>query len=327
MRDLSRAVRVAAVVAVLAVLAGCGTTSGTPVGTTVTARPDVGGLVGALGRVRATAQSTLLVEYGDVEAVRGLVSSDKQRFRNLEGYGYSDLAPRSALLGDAVGFDPRTATGAIRVGKPPSWAGVLWLPVDLPLVNSKFDRIGAKRADENGATTWITAGDDVADLKGPFGEMGIITGFNKVRVSADSVAYGPSSATLAWVVEPGTSTLAGDKAVRDLASCLGDAVAALLTTGPTPVAAGVRVVGDQVDEVVCVPAGKPAELRDRVQARLDDVAPGRGPVWATVLRDARAEIPDDHPGMVRVVVPAGPGTTAGRVFQAFQRNDLPALFG
>ncbi|MEU6152105.1 hypothetical protein ABZ816_19120 [Actinosynnema sp. NPDC047251] len=327
MRDLSRGVGVAAAAAVLAALAGCGTTSGTPVGgTTVVEQPNATGLLGALRKVRATEQSALLVEYGNVDAVRELKESDPQRFRSLEGYGYSDLAGKAPVLRDAAGFDPRGAAEAIRVGKPPAWAGVVWLQVDVGLVNSKFERTGAKRADEADATTWITANDDEVDLKSPFAELGIVTGFNKVRVAGDSIAFGPSAKTLGWVVEPGGVTLGGDNPVSELAECLGDVVAAMIATGPTSVAAGIRVDGDQVDEVVCAPSDQPGEVSRRVQAKLDDVSPQGGPVWSTVLRDARAEAPGDRPGMVRVVVPAGPGTVAGRVFQSFLRNDLPALF-
>ncbi|MEU4804237.1 hypothetical protein [Actinosynnema sp. NPDC023587] len=331
MRALSRGVRGAAAGVALAALVGCATTAGTPVGspvggTSVVEQPSPTGLVGALRKVRATADSALMIEYGDVNAVRELTTSDAQRFRGLEGYGYSDLAPRSSLLGDAIGFDPRDAAEAIRVGKPPNWAGVLWTRVDVTLVNSKFERSGAKRADEAGATTWITANDGEVDLRSPFAQMGIVAGFNKVRVAPDSISFGTSGGSLAWVVEPGGSTLADDGSVAALASCLGEVVVALIVTGPSPVAVGVRAEDDRVDEVACAPSSAPADLRDRVQARLDDVTPARGPVWSTVLRDAEAEVPADRPGVVRVVVPAGPGTTAGRVFQAAQRNELAALF-
>lgn len=328
-RPVKDPARVAAAVVVLAAVAGCGaTTEGTPVsGTAAVTPPNATKLVAALATVRATDETAVLVEYGDVAAVRELQAADRQRFRALEGYGYSDLAGQAPVLAERVGFDPRRASEAVRVGTPPKWAGVLRMPVDVARVNSEFERLGAKRADEAGATTWITAEDDQVDLAGPVAELGIVSGFNRVRVAADSIAFAPSGAALARVVEPGGSTLAQEAAVLAPAACLGDVVAAVITTRPSPIAVGVRASGDRVEEVVCVPSGAPAELRDRVRARLDDVRPERGPVWSTVLRDAEAEVPGDQAGVVRVVVPAGPGATVGRVFQSLQRNELPALFG
>ncbi len=337
MNGLSGAARAIATLGVVvaltgSALAGCGTTTtGTPVtGTGAAGPPGASGLVDALGRVRATKQSVLMVEYGNVAAIRKLTETDQQRFRTLEGYGYSEIVGRPEALADVVGFDPRQATEAIRVGQPPNWAGVLRMKVDVNAVNGKFDGLGAKRADEAGATTWITGEDGEVDMTSPFAKIGIVAGFNKVRVAADSIAYSPSGAALAWVVDPGGSTLAQDKDVRGLATCLGDVTAAIINMpeqGRSPVAVGVRT-GDNVTEVICAPTADPNGLREKVQARLDSVTPERGgPVWSTVFRDATAEAPADQPGMVRVLVPAGQGATVGRVFRALLRNDLPALFG
>lgn len=306
-----------------AVLSACATTTGTPVGSTTSATEPVGGLLGALAKVRATEQTAALVEYGDVAAVRDLMASD-ERFRTLAGFGYSDIATAATQLAEQVGIDPRAAGEAVRVGRPPTWAGVLRVEVDVAAVNGRFDGFGAKRADEAGATTWITAGDDEVESTGPFARMGVVSGFNKVRVAADSVAYAPSGRALTWVVDAGGSTLAGHEVVGALAACLGDVVAAVLTTTPTPLAAGVRRSGE---EVACATTDDPAAARGRVGAKVSSpTAPRGGRPWTAVLPDARVEVPTDRAGVVRVVAPTAPGVPVGRVVQALQRNELAALF-
>ncbi|MBB5957056.1 hypothetical protein FHS29_003649 [Saccharothrix tamanrassetensis] len=330
MSDHSGAARLVAAVGLVAILAGCASeTPGTPVTTAGT--PVASGLTSALAKVRATEESAVLVEYGDVAAVRELVRRDRQRFQPLQGVGYSDIAARSDSLAGAVGFDPANASEAIRVGQPPNWAGVLRMEVDAEAVNGKFAGLGAQRVDGPDSTTWITAADHEVRLTGELGRLGIVSGFNKVRVAPDSIAFGPSGTSLAWVVDPGTGpSLAQDEVVGGLAACLGEVTVAMISKsrrGGPAVAVGVRATKDEVTEFVCVPDENPAALRDRVQARLDSPTADRGgQVWSTVFRDAEAEVPADRPGTVRVVAPADSATRVGRVLQALQRNDLAALF-
>jgi hypothetical protein len=307
-----------ALVAVL--LAGCTAEADVP------DAPPPTGLLGALAGVRAADGSAELVEYGDVATVRALVAGDAERFGDLEGYGYSPVAEAGGALVDVVGFDPARATSALRVGQS-AWAALLRLEVDVDAVGAKLTALGGRR-DAGG--TWTTAGDGEVSPGGPLSRVGVVTGFQRVRVAAGSVAHATTAEALGWVSGPGDQSLADDPMIGELARCLGEVPVALITRPRTglPVAAGVRATpGGEATEVVCVPDENPKALAGRVQDNLENSAVVGGEPWSAVLPGARVEQPADQTGVVRVVVPAGPGTRAGRVFRAWHRGDLPALFG
>jgi hypothetical protein len=287
----------------------------------VTQPPSATGLLGALAGVRATDESSLLVEYGDVAAIRALVERDATRFRTLQGYGYSDLAGRSRLLPDLVGFDPAQANTALRVGQSPKWAAVLRMDIDVAAVDAKIAALGGKRA---GSGTWTTAEDGEVDLDGALAKAGIVTGFQHIRVDPGSVAHAPTGATLKWITEPaGDRSLAADPMIGELARCLGDVSAAVISkpTSGLPLAAGVRTTpAGESTEVVCVPDENPNAVKDLVMTNLETGA------WSTVLSGATVEQPADQTGMVRVLAPTAPDTGAGRVLMALQRGELAELF-
>ncbi|MFD1147197.1 hypothetical protein [Saccharothrix hoggarensis] len=286
----------------------------------VAPEPTPTGLVGALGQARAADESSVLVEYGDVAAVRALVAKDAERFRPLLGYGYSDLAGRADALPELVGFDPGAATTALRVGQSPAWAGVLRMDVDVAAVEAKLAALGGKRS---GQGVWVTAEDGEVVPDGPLAEAGIVTGFQQVRVEADAVTYAPTGESLKWLTEPGDRSLAADPMIGELARCLGDVSAAVISKPKSglPVAAGVRTTpSGEATEVVCVPDENPNALKDLVRTNLD------GAPWSTVLPGAAVEQPADQTGVVRVLAPATADTRVGRVLKASQQGDLPSLF-
>ncbi|MEV8440467.1 hypothetical protein AB0425_24060 [Actinosynnema sp. NPDC051121] len=310
-------------VALIAVLSvGCAALSvGCTAEADVPPRGPETGLLGALAGVRATAGSSVLVEYGDVAAVRALVAEDAERFGGLRGIGYSDLVGHSRVLPGLVGFDPDEATTALRVGQPPEWAAVLRMDVDVAAVDAKLEGLGGRKG---GSGTWTTGEDNVIDPDGPLAEAGIVTGFQQVRVEAGSVAHSPAGEALKWVTEPpGKESLAADPMTGELARCLGEVSAALISEPRSglPVAAGVRTTPEGgTTEVVCVPDENPNALKDLVRTKLES-AP-----WSETLAGATVEPPADQAGLVRVLVPVAPGVPVGRVLVAFQRGELPALF-
>ncbi|MCE6996585.1 hypothetical protein LZG04_17505 [Saccharothrix sp. S26] len=303
-----------ALVAVL--LVGCTAEAEVPQGVPET------GLLGALAGVRATDESSLLVEYGEVAAVRGLLDQDARRFAGLRGYGYSDLAGHSQVLPELVGFDPAQATTALRVGQSPTWVAVVRMDVDVAVVEGKVQALGGRKG---GSGVWTTGEDGEIDPDGPLAQAGIVTGFQQVRVEAGSVAHSTGAEALKWVTEPvGGKSLAADPMIGELARCLGEVSVAVISKPRSglPVAAGVRVaVGGEVTEVVCVPDENPNALKDLVRTNLE------GAPWVEVLAGATAEQPADQTGMVRVLVPAAPDVRVGRVLVALQRGELPGLFG
>ncbi|MEU4443600.1 hypothetical protein AB0K14_08980 [Actinosynnema sp. NPDC050801] len=280
------------------------------------------GLLGALAGARSTAESSVLVEYGDVAAVRALLGKDAERFKGLSGYGYSDVAGRGQVLPELVGFDPARAATALRVGQAPMWAAVLRMDVDVAAVEAKLAGLGGRRA---GSGAWITGEDNEVDADGPLAEAGIVTGFQQVRVEPGSVAHSPSGEALKWVTEsPGERSLAADPMIGELARCLGEVSAAVISKPKSglPVAAGVRTTpAGESTEVVCVPDENPNALKDLVRTKLE-AAP-----WSEVLPGATAEQPGDQTGVVRVLAPNAPEAGVGRVLTALQRGELPTLFG
>ncbi len=304
-----------ALVAVL--LAGCAAEADVP------QAPPATGLLGALAGVRATDGSATQVEYGEVAALRALAERDG-RFLGLVGYGYSRVAAQHRVLADVVGFDPGLATTAVQVGRD-SWAAVLRMDVDVAAVDAKLTALGGRR--DGG--TWTTAGDDEISPDGPLARQGVVTGFQRVRVQAGSVAHATGAEALRWVTEPGGRTLADDPMVGELARCLGEVSAALVSRPKTglPMAAGVRTTAaGEATEVVCVPDENPKALAGRVRDNLETGQGAREP-WSAVLPGARVEQPADQTGVVRVLVPAVPGAQVGRVFTVWHSGDLPALFG
>ncbi len=302
-----------ALVAVL--LVGCAA------GADVTPTAPETGLLAELAGVRATAESSVMVEYGDVAAVRALLDKDAKRFGGLVGYGYSDLAARSRLLPELLGFDPTEAHSALRVGQPPTWAAVLRMDVDVAAVGAKLDGLGGRKG---GSDTWITGDDNEVDPDGPLAEAGIVTGFQQVRVEPGSVTHSPTGEALKWVTQPvGDKSLAADPMIGELARCLGEVSAAVISKPKSalPVAAGVRTTpAGETTEVVCVPDENPNALMDLVRTNLES------PPWSEALAGATAEQPADQTGVVRVLAPTAPDARAGRVLTALQRGELPALF-
>ncbi len=302
-----------ALVAVL--LAGCAAEADVP------QSPPATGLLGALAGARATDESSVLVEYGDVAAVRALLVKDAGRFGPLQGYGYSDLFGRSRVLPDLLGFDPTLATTALRVGQPPTWAAVLRMDVDVAAVDAKLAALGGRRADSG---TWTTAGDGEPKSDGPLARAGIVTGFQQVRVEAGAVTHSPTGEALKWITEPsGDGSLAADPMIGELARCLGEVSAALISKPKSglPVAAGVRTTpAGEATEVVCVPDENPNALMDRVRTNLE-AAP-----WSATLPGATADQPADQTGVVRVLAPTAPDARIGRVLGSLQRGELTTLF-
>ena len=302
-----------ALVAVL--LVGCAAEAEVPPAGTRT------GLLDALAGVRATAESSVLVEYGDVAAVRALSGKDEERFAGLRGYGYSDLAGHSRVLPDLVGFDPALATTALRVGQPPMSAAVLRMDVDVASVDGKLAGLGGKKG---GSGTWITGDDDEVDVDGALARAGIVTGFQRVRVEPGAVTRATGDEALQWLTgAAGERSLAADPMIGELARCLGEVSAAMISKPRSglPVAAGVRTTAaGEATEVVCVPDENPNALKDLVRTNLE-TAP-----WSELLAGASAEQPADQTGLVRVLSPNAPEAGVGRVLAALQRGELSGLF-
>ncbi|MFI7674126.1 hypothetical protein [Actinophytocola sp. NPDC049390] len=263
--------------------------------------------MGALGQVRATADTRIAVEYGAPATVRGL----GERFRTVEGYGFGMIANTAKLVDEAIGVDPRAFDDAIVAGQSPRWGGVLLGDYDVDTANDRLADRGIERAEaEDGSTRWTSGADFEVDLEGPFVGVVQINQFNSIRTADGSFAYAPSAAGVDWVTDPGAETLAGDDRIGGLARCLGDVVAARIEK----VAAGVLEDGT---EVVCLDGEKAAVE----EALGGDVTSARRP-WDEILPGWRVEQAGD---LVRVTAPADQDLPVGRGLQAMAAGDLREL--
>ncbi|MEU3270461.1 hypothetical protein ABZ639_06415 [Saccharomonospora sp. NPDC006951] len=287
------------------------------------------GFLAALSRVAATDASATYVEYGDVAAITKLTEQD-QRFAQIAGYGYSELAASADRIADKLGVDPRRFSSAIWVGQPPETAGLLIGDYDTAEVGASFERIGAEQEDTGGATRWRSAADRATDLAGPFTDLGLLTQFNIVSVAEGEFGYSSAGGSLDWVTDPGDTTLADDEQVRALATCLGDPVVAIVATqDERKVAVAVRAPSAaEVTEVICVLADDPQAGRDRMTTELTEGrAPSSGQPWADILPGAEVDIPEGSSGVVRVVSTPDDTAPPGRVAQVLANGDLKGLTG
>jgi hypothetical protein len=294
---------VAIIVAAGLVLAGC---SDDPA--------DEDGLLGALGRVRATADTRKTVEYGEPAAVRELMAKDKSRYITLQGYGYGSIAPYSLKVKDTLGLELTGFDGAIFAGEPPKMTTVLWGDYDTSTVDSKLSDLKIDSEQAGGGTRWHVAKDNEINFEGPFTDVVPPAAFNDIWTRDGAFAFAPTSAGVDWVTEPGDETLAGDDVLVGLAKCLGDVVAAQLQA--TGEAAGVRRDGS---DVICVNADQA-----QVSTALKGEVPSTRQPWDELLPGATV---DQAEGLARVTVPAGDDRPAGRGLQLMRNRDLDALRG
>jgi hypothetical protein len=299
----ARAVRKPVVIIVAAglVLAGCSDDAA-----------DQGGLLGALGRVRATADTRKSVEYGEPAAVRGLVGDNKARYQLLQGYGYGSIASYSLKVKDTLGLDLTGFDGAIVAGDPPNQATTLWGEYDRSTVDKKLGDLKIDNEKGLGGTRWRAADDHEVNLDGPFTDVVPPAQFNDILTRDGAFAFSPASAGVEWVTEPGDGTLADDSVLAPLAKCLGDVVVARLQA--TGQAAGVRRDGT---DVICLKADE-----DQVSKALKGDSPATGEPWDQLL--PRATV-DEAEGLARVTAPAGDDRPAGRGLQMMLNHDLDAL--
>lgn len=263
--------------------------------------------MGALGNVRATADTRVAVEYGAPARVREL----GERFRHLQGYGFGTIANSAQRVDDALGVDPGSFDHGIVVGRAPRWGAVLWGDYDVAGVEGKLREKGIDSAELGGGTLWTSGEDFEISLgNGPFAGVVQLNEFNDIRTATGSFAFSPARVGVEWVTDAGEDTLAEDEVVGGYARCLGDVVAARIEEEGV----GVREDGT---EVVCLDADL-----DDVETALDGEVPSTREPWDELLPGADVE---QAGGLVRITVPADDGQPVGRVLRALMTGDLRGL--
>ncbi|ALG10815.1 hypothetical protein AOZ06_31530 [Kibdelosporangium phytohabitans] len=270
-----------------------------------------GGLLEALGRVKATAETRAYIEYGKPADAK-----------SQQGAGYASIAQYSQRMADRLKLDPGKFTSALTVGQPPNAAGILWGDYDTAAVNQALADAKIRREDKDGAAVWTVGEDNTAQLDGPLSEAAPPTGFNKLRVADGAFAYAGSAKSLATVTDPGRDTLAKDEDIQALAGCLKDVVAAtIVRSDRDPMPAAIGVLADGTEALCVLPAeGKAEDVRKRIADEVGSGTSISGQPWKQLLPDAGTEVVGGQPETVRMTAkPQRPGM----LFMALAKRDLP----
>ncbi|TDQ00700.1 hypothetical protein EV186_102566 [Labedaea rhizosphaerae] len=289
------------------------------------------GLLAMLGKVKATPQSRMSVEYGDLDRQRELAEAAPDRTRSLLGTGLGNLAQYSIPIKDGVGLDLLGMHKAIRVGVPPQWAGLVEGDYDVDAVNKRLADRGVHRdSGDDDSTNWSSGGDDELRVDGPMAGVVPLNEFTKLRTAKGSFAYAPNQ-DLGWVTDPGDDTLADDPALQDLADCLGDVLSAhIMAVGPSKlmVASGVRATTPKdATEVICAEPGADlaVQLQQRAISQLADGQTTRQQPWSEILPGAKVDIAGKASTCVRITLPTPAGKLIGTT-AALRADDLAELF-
>ncbi|NED95184.1 hypothetical protein G1H11_07630 [Phytoactinopolyspora alkaliphila] len=310
--------RGSAVVAAVAVLAGCASDDGT----VEELHTSAGGtaLSAALDRIAASDAAAEYIEFGATQRIDELSGGSFDGvWGSLDGWGSSPVARHREELPDVLGIDLRSAASTLTVNQPPHSVTLIEGGQDAARITSASTDSG-----------W--SGDDVLSLEMEVSQPLSIPAPHVMPTGSD-VAVGAIAADMS-IVDPGERSLADAPSVGGIAACLDDVVAALiLRVGSDPVGLGVRESGDtdRPVSVVCVPAptADDAErLVDGISHAITSGAPASGRPYSdlfaepsgTVLRTGAER---DH--VVRVEVPHADGAFANTMFQLALSRELPGL--
>lgn len=256
--------------ALLATVTACGSSGGG-------SDTSDGGLADALGSVSVSAGVPKTVSYGDIARLRelGVIDATKDtmnpQWNHVTGVGFDELADVSVILKTAIDLDVFTADRAVTVGEPPATAVRIDGAIDADAVTAKLKALGAKPRSFDGIDGLSFGDDNTIDPDSKVArQLHVLNALDQVVVTSDHFAASPNSAALSAALGRGDSLLDAPH-FQQIAGCLGDVVAAVISTPSHPqnsavIAVGVRAPGSLTkdhEEVVCsAPAdGKTAAVQ------------------------------------------------------------------
>lgn len=195
-------------------------------------------MAAAMASVSGTGPARQEFQYGDLARMRelgfvhphGRPLLDPQWQRTV-GYGLGHLAAAAPALPKAVGLDPFTADQAVAIGTPPNTAVRIDGGVDADAVMAKLKALGAEPR-TFGHTDGLTLGkDNEIDVHDPLTGYGLLGDLNQVVLTDGDMVTSRNGATLQKALGGDPSLLDTD-GYRDLADCLGDAIAADIVAAP-----------------------------------------------------------------------------------------------
>lgn len=307
-----------------------------------------------LAQVAATPGTRSHAVFGQAHRIvqaNGLSLAPSGPAAPLIALGWINLNASTIELSRTIGFQPELSDTALTAGDGANLAARLTGKFDADGIGVRLSALGG-RLDHG---TWRMRPDGEADITDPIGRKfpALTNQINLIHVTKNEVAYGPSAASIA-TMRATSRTLADDPAIRAVAACMDDPLAALLTDegfkrdsrpGGYTLGMGVRGrVGGPDSEVLCRSARTPAEA-NRLAASYRRIlttgkAPGRKPIptmdtphqhfveqspYTEILHDIKVTARNDGTPTVRITARPGSWTGPTALSELWANSELTPL--
>lgn len=309
-----------AALSMMLVLTACGGSSGGG------ASPGDTPLERALAATPANSDSITWWGFTDVAAIHELGGFDKiaTPYGQAAMFGYGSLAVYIQSMND--GFLPSEsdpAATAVSYGMAPNAVIRLTGVAD---VDATYGELEGERSDLEGGTLLIRAEDHKIDPSDDTFGAPMIGTFNSIWYDDGTVVAAAAQALVKNAVNDSGDSLRDAEAYQGVADCLGDAVAAQLTSAkfagtPGNVAIGVRDDDAQGTQVLCVRSDDPEAQAETIRTNLRSGAdPTTAQPWSKALDGAEVDTID---GWVRVT--QADGSSPAIFYQMLVKRGLPDL--
>ncbi|HZC70876.1 MAG TPA: hypothetical protein VE442_09295 [Jatrophihabitans sp.] len=334
--------RTVCVVALALAVNGCSSSGG--------GRTQSSALADALSHIPDTALARANVEFGRPAAALAADGEDATSgpYGRALGYGLDVLATEDAHGDQQLGLNVRTADYAVTAGESPH-SGVLVSGVNTSAAGSKLTALGASQSASDGGTVYRFRPDNQVNMGDKLAKAfpTAVSMLDVVRLDGSDVRFGPSSSALDITRTTGPSLL-DDAAYSDLASCLDNPLAAVLTdklpslrTGVSPSVAaqlpkpsvGLRALGVGLSgahgapptEQMCVSADSAAHAQAIADSVRKSLASGSSLVslqkWSEILGHGTVTVDGSTVRMTARPV----GDYPGVLLHALTTGDLPGV--
>ena len=200
------------------------------------------GLAQALASVPSTSASRAYFEYGSPAALRHLgvmhpsaVEHDGRlvdpKWIRVTGVGTGSLNTELLRLADVLALNVFAADTAISIGEPPNTATEIGGSLDASAIKAKLRELGAKPRRFGDVDGFSFGPDNSVDLKRDLtNELQVTSQLDQVTVTDQRFAASPNSATLQQILDDRGTALIDTDSYQGMSDCLGDVLAAIITT-------------------------------------------------------------------------------------------------
>jgi hypothetical protein len=229
------------------------------------------GLQHAMASIPAGPAARSYLEYGSPAALRelgvlhpaALQHNGKladPRWYGVIGVGAQSLANQAFRLPTVLGLNVFAANSDVSIGQPPNAAIRIDGAIDASAVTAKLRGLGAEPRRFGGARGLSFGPDNSVDVKSKIAqELSMVNQLDQVSVTDEHFAASPNGASLQQVIGDPDPSLLDTAPYGQMADCLGDVLAAVITTDGdsrvSMIGVGVRTPASATatrHEIVCV---------------------------------------------------------------------------